>query len=58
MDAEIHNFNRDVYLYDTSVVHNNALRLHAVDYVNNTMMINLKVGNNAILLDNRISSHN
>ena len=58
MDAEIHNFNQDVYLYDTSVVHNNALRLHAVDYVKNVMMINLKVGNNAILLDNRISSQN
>ena len=39
----MHNFNRDVFLYDTSVEHDNAVRIEAVDYVRNVMLINMKV---------------
>ena len=41
----MHNFNRDVYLFDRTVGHDNALRIEAVDYVRNVMLVNLKVGN-------------
>ena len=40
----MHNFNRDVFLFDTSVDHNNALRINAVDNVKNAMRIDLQVG--------------
>ncbi len=45
MDSEMHNFNRDVYLFDRTVGYDNALRIEAVDYVRNVMLVNLKVGN-------------
>ena len=45
VDSEMHNFNRDVFLYDRTVGYNNALRIEAVDYVRNVMLINLKVCN-------------
>ena len=44
IDAEMHNINRDVFLFDTTVDHNNAIRINAVDYVKNVMRIDLKVG--------------
>ena len=45
VDSEMHNFNRDVFLFDRTVGHDNAIRIEAVDYVRNVMLINLKVSN-------------
>ena len=44
-DAELHNFNRDVYLYDTTSKHHHALRLAKFNYLKNILRVNLKVGN-------------
>ena len=40
----MHNFNRDVFLFDRTVGYNNALRITAMNYVRNVMRIDLKVG--------------
>ena len=43
VDSEMHNFSRDVFLYDRTVGQNNALRIRARDYVRNVLKIDLKV---------------
>ena len=45
VDSEMHNFNRDVFLFDRTVGYDNAIIIEAVDYVRNIMLINLKVSN-------------
>jgi len=43
-DAELHSFNQDMYLFDTTTKHHGALRLAKFSYLKNMLKVNLKVG--------------
>ena len=43
-DAELHSYNRNMYLFDTTTKHHGALRLAKFNYLKNILRVNLKVG--------------